>query len=471
MAESLLTTPASMQDNPDISNARISPAVPNVEHAAEMSEFFGSLHPAFSRALLYIVLTFVLAGLLWAGFGKVDVVATAPFRLAPRGQVNTVQAPRGGEIEVIGVKEGDRVAKGQLLFKLRSPETWMELRELEQAGVQFQKAAYDLQEALPQKRRLAQETVAALKARLDLMQALMQTYQDALQAYRESLREVDLRGRIPDADPPEADLKAEIQFRSAELEHLNQQYAESRQLYEKRLISRKALNEARVRYFGALAALPTRMAEIHRLKTTVQDLKRQILEARIDSDRETARAEHTYEEAKLRYERAQQAVDRALEADSDLILAPEAGIVTQVLVNTLGQVASKGQALATLAPASAPMVAEVSVLNKDVGLIKPGQAVKLKYDAFPFEDYGIKRGRLTRISPDATADPILGPVYRSIVELEEITVQVRGEKKPLRYGLKGIAEVVTNRMSILNLLLKPLRQLRESAAFVPDEEG
>ncbi len=38
------------------------------------------------------------------------------------------------------------------------------------------------------------------------------------------------------------------------------------------------------------------------------------------------------------------------------------------------------------------------------------------------------------------------------------------------YGLKGTAEIITDRTSILNLLLKPLRQMRESAAFAPDEE-
>ena len=93
-----------------------------------------------------------------------------------------------------------------------------------------------------------------------------------------------------------------------------------------------------------------------------------------------------------------------LEAESDLILAPESGIVTQVMVNTIGQVISKGQPLIALAPASAPMIAEVMVLNKDVGLLKPGQLVKLKYDAYAFQDFGIKRGWLTSISPDAVID-------------------------------------------------------------------
>lgn len=438
-------------------------------HAAEAAEFLESLHPAFSRASLYVLLALALAGLLWAGFGKVDVVATSPFRLIPLGQVNPVQTPQGGEIERIAVEEGDRVTRGQVLFRLRSRETWMELRELEQAKTDFQRADDDLREALPRKRCLAREAVSALEARLRLTQAMIQTHREAMEAYREGVEEVDRGHPGEDGGRAETDLKAEIRFRSAEMEHLKQQYADSRQFYEKRLISRAALEEARVRYFGALAALPSRMAEIHPLETVVQDLKRQILEAKLGLDQESARAAHAYEVAASRYARARQATGRGLDADSDLIPAPEAGVVTQVFVNTVGQVVNRGQTLATLALASAPLVAEAMIPSKDVGLIRPGQSVKLKYEAFPFGEYGIKRGRLLRVSPDAVIDPVLGPSYRGLVALEEGTIRVRGEERPLRYGMKGIAEVVTDRKSILSLLLSPLRQLRESAGFAPEK--
>ena len=115
------------------------------EAASEVTEFFGSLRPAISRTLLYIILLFVAVAIAWAWWGKVDVVASAPFRLVPLGKVKIVQAARAGEIELIGVKEGDRVKKKQVLFKLRSWETWHELRELEQAKIALQKAKYDLE--------------------------------------------------------------------------------------------------------------------------------------------------------------------------------------------------------------------------------------------------------------------------------------------------------------------------------------
>ena len=429
--------------------------------ADEMEAFIGSLRPFWGRALLYIVLLFVGIAVIWAWWGKVDVVASAPFRLAPLGKVKTLQARRGGEIEHIGVSEGDRIDEGQVLFKLKSWETWGDLRELEQAEMAFRKARYDFNQVLPQRTALNRETIASLEKRLAVLQRFMAAHQNALREYRADVGDVTGSGD----NVSEAELQAQIGFRQAEIDHLKQDYIQQKMLFERQLISRVDINHARVRYLSALAALPGRMSEIYKQETAVQDLKRQILETRIAHGREASQMKHTYETARLRLEQARKRVDRRLEAESDLVVAPERGIVTQVMVNTLGQVVNKGQALVSVAPASAPMVAELTVLNKDVGLLKAGQVVKLKYDSFAFQDFGIKRGWLKQLSPDATNDERAGPIFKGIVELEETTMAVKGQQKPLLFGMKGTAEIMTDRQSVLLMLLSPLRKLYESARY------
>ena len=436
-------------------------AVDDVRVSLETSEFFGSLHPLLSRAVLYLILAFVIVSTIWATVGEIDVVATAPFRLVPLGRINTVQAPRGGEIETIEVREGEQVEQGQVMFRLSSRETWAELRELEEAKVQLEKADYDLKVALPRRQELLRETISALSTRRTTIDKMQHAYHQAL----DDLRGDDTTENDGRVQHEESDLEAEIRFRSAELDHLKSRYLESRTLFKKQLISRSAFDEARVQYFGALADLPSRMGQIHQLDLTLVDVDRRLLETRLELDQDPIRAGHTYKSARLRYERARSAVDRALVEDMDLILCPDSGTVTQVLVNTEGQVVARGEALATIAPSAAPMVAEVSILNKDVGLVRPGHAVRLKYDAFPYAQYGIKRGRLTRIPPDASVDPSVGPVYLSVAELMDRTVTVRGEKKRLMYGMKGIAEIVTDRQSILSMVFQPLREIHRSAVF------
>ena len=68
-------------------------------------------------------------------------------------------------------------------------------------------------------------------------------------------------------------------------------------------------------------------------------------------------------------------------------------------------------------------------------------------------------------------DEVLGPVFRGIVDLEETAIRVKGDEKPLMFGMKGVAEVVTDRQSVLMLLLSPLRKLYESATFTDREEA
>ena len=429
--------------------------------AEEVHAFMGSLRPFWGRALLYIVLLFVIVAITWAWWSKVDVVASAPFRLVPLGQVKTMQAQRGGEIELVGVKEGDHIEKGQVLFKLKSWETWGDLREWEQAKMAFQKAEYDFKTVLPQRARLNRETIGALEQRLSVLQQFMVAHQDALEDYHSDVGDVEgSKTKTYDVG-----LQAQIGFRQAEIDLMKQAFLQQKTLFERELISRADMNRARVQYLSALSALPSRMSEIYKNEMAVQDLKRQITESRIAHEREASQMRHAYETAHLRLKQARKRIDRTLEAESDLILAPESGIVTQVMVNAIGQVINKGQPLIALAPASAPMVAEVMVLNKDVGLLKPGQLVKLKYDAYAFQDFGIKRGWLTSISPDAVIDERIGPIFKCVVELEEHTMHVKGYDKPLMFGMKGTAEMMTDRQSVLLMLLSPLRQLYESARY------
>ena len=441
-----------------MAEAQVEKSSENETDLAESTiEFLGSLHPFFSRALIYVLLLFIAIALSWAWYGQVDIVATAPFRLVPLGKVQNIQAPRSGEIQEIAIHSGDHIAKGQILFRLRSQETLKEFRELEQAEIAFKQAEFDLQQTLPQKRILAKETISALEHRVRVMQAAMQTYREALEKHTEAQ---DTTSHPPDL---------EIKIHSAEVEHLKQRYEQNQKLYDKKLISLAARNEAKVRYLSALAELPARMAEINRYEVSLKDLKRQILEERLELERTRANFQNAYDIAATRLKQAKQAVNRSVDADIDLILAPESGIVTQVLVNTPGQVVNKGQTLLTIAPAATPIVAEALILNKDVGLLSSGQKVKLKFEAFPFQDYGIQHGYLRQISPDAMGDEGSGTVFRGIIDLKNTTIFVHGEEKAFMFGMKGTAEIITDRQSILMLALNPLRQLREIAALSPEE--
>jgi len=87
--------------------------------------------------------------------------------------------------------------------------------------------------------------------------------------------------------------------------------------------------------------------------------------------------------------------------------------------------------------------------------------VRLLYDAFPYQRYGIKHGTVRWVSP-ASVTIKDRQVFRVLVDLEEHAVPVKGEKRPLMAGMGGRADVVVGRRSIIAYAFEPIRVLRDT---------
>lgn len=80
------------------------------------------------RVILYaIVLLFVIA-VLWATFGKIDIVAVSQGKVVPSERVKVIQPLETAVIESIHVKEGQSVKAGQPLITLNTNITQADVR-------------------------------------------------------------------------------------------------------------------------------------------------------------------------------------------------------------------------------------------------------------------------------------------------------------------------------------------------------
>ena len=60
-----------------------------------------------------------------------------------------------------------------------------------------------------------------------------------------------------------------------------------------------------------------------------------------------------------------------------------------------------GEQLITLVPIDSPLEVETRIVSADAGYVHPGQKVAIKFDTFPFVQYGMAEGRVRIISPDS----------------------------------------------------------------------
>jgi HlyD family secretion protein len=88
-------------------------------------------------------------------------------------------------------------------------------------------------------------------------------------------------------------------------------------------------------------------------------------------------------------------------------------------------------------------------------------AVQVKFDAYPYQEYGIISGKVTSVSPDAEVDEQLGGVYKTEITLERNYVIENGEKIYFKPGQTANADIIIRDRRIADLFLDPIRQLKE----------
>jgi len=104
--------------------------------------------------------------------------------------------------------------------------------------------------------------------------------------------------------------------------------------------------------------------------------------------------------------------------------------------------------------------------ERGLALVHIGQPVKLLYDAFPYERYGVQYGTLTWLSPASSAGA-RGPTFRAFAELGAETVGVQGTPRAVLPGMSGRAAVIVGQRTLISYALEPLRQMRESLSAGP----
>lgn len=143
------------------------------------------------------------------------------------------------------------------------------------------------------------------------------------------------------------------------------------------------------------------------------------------------------------------------------LYAPIDGVVISLELKNPGEVVQPGQMIAAIAPDDVPLVLSASVTNPDAGFMETGMTAQVKFDAYPYQQYGMITGTVTSISPDTKPDQQLGDVYKVEIALERN--HVIENQKPIYFkpGQTANADIIIKKRRILDLFLDPIRQLKE----------
>jgi multidrug efflux pump subunit AcrA (membrane-fusion protein) len=151
------------------------------------------------------------------------------------------------------------------------------------------------------------------------------------------------------------------------------------------------------------------------------------------------------------------------------ILSPCAGSIVRLHARTPYAVVEEGDVLCELACSGERLQAEVTVPQTGLGRIRRGQGVRLLYDAFPYQHYGVRFGNVDWVSAAGIVEGNKDAVFPVRVELKEQFIKIKDEHRNLIPGMYGTAEIVVDRRSLLSYAFAPIRQLREAMSSPPEK--
>ena len=418
----------------------------------------GPRHSIRRHQWLGLIVVGVLAGGVgsWAATSDISGAVIAPGTLVVDTHVKKVQHPTGGIVGEILVRNGDRVEAGDVVLRLDDTITRSNLAIVTKGLTELaaRKARLEAERdgadaiVVPDElaSRSSEEEVAHVIAG---EQRLFDLRKDARVGQKARLRQ-----RIEQLNKESEGLAAQADAKSREIEFIQVELQGARTLFKRNLMpitKMTNLEREATRVEGEKGNL---ISTIARVKARVAETELEIIQ--IDRDLASEVAKELREiDAKIGefIERKVAAVDQLKRID---IRAPQAGIVHQSTVHTVGGVINAGETIMLIVPKADNLTVEAKVGPADIDQLHLGQTARLRFSALNQRTTPEIIGTLNRISADITTDERTGASYytiRVVMSAEEIS---RLGDIAVVPGMPVEVFVTTGDRKVLSYLVKPL---------------
>jgi membrane fusion protein len=395
-----------------------------------------------ARGLSTVLIGLFVTALLAAIIVRVPETVSGPFVLVPERGADPLRVPREGTVAEVRVVDGQSVARGSTLFVIRSEpvgDRSADMRSLEvmtegtAARMANARAEYESQRRADElEARRLEGRVASLERISTLKRKQLQTTKEMADRSKIGQQQGAIGGFEADRLVLEADrLATDVEEASAQLDETR----------------------------AALAKL------------------RQDVVSRDVRHRELVRSlEQENEMSQVRLASMKRALPGNNSGGDLVVTAPCNGTMLRMAVSTAGAVVQSGDVLGEIACSGEKLQVEMTLGQLEVARVRAGQGAKLLYDAYPYQRFGVKFGRVRWVGPASSgrslnATTAANPesnVFRALIDANDTAIVVRGEAQPLLVGMRGRARVVTGRRTLISYAFEPIRALRENFSGAPE---
>ncbi|MEM6752595.1 MAG: HlyD family efflux transporter periplasmic adaptor subunit [Cyanobacteria bacterium P01_C01_bin.38] len=460
-------------------------------------ELLDALPRVWTRSLLYVLVGFAAIGLPVSMVSSVDETGTAKGRVEPLGATRKLDSIAGGIVKAVRVKEGSQVQTGQVLLKLDSKVLESEIDEAEEklSGLKKQQSQLELlknQLELTINTQQQQNESQALEKQAQVSQAQADLY--AKQS-NYNLQKLEKKAQVERAKQQIQNFENEQQSAQNRLFIDSKQVERFLQLLKDGAVSAAQIDELRKeeqesKRIYSKAASDIKQAELsldeewNNYLTTMNQLESDIKQAELRVEEEKRSYQSLVNAGKLALLKTQEQL-KDLQGQLDLsksqiaqsstqlkslniqlqqrtVRSPIDGVVFELPVSKPGQVLQPGQRIARIAPKGEEMIIKAQMPSSETGFLKVGMPVKVKFDAYPFQEYGIGKGKVKWISPDSKQTDQGGvEIYELQIALDKPYIENGDKRIKLTPGQSATAEVIIRQRRVIDLLLDPFKKLQK----------
>jgi membrane fusion protein len=340
-------------------------------------------------------------------------------------------APQAGTITEILAKEGEEVAVGQPLIRLS-------FERVTASGVTSGELV----------QREIGDRISGLE-REQLQVRLLGTQQTEI-----------LRRKIDDLQRELAQSDIEIRAQQTRLASSRNEYQRAEDLFKDKFYSESKLIEFRNNVLD-------QQVKLEGLKRQRASVERELSSTRAELPMVGTKVNSQIDQVKRQMSELQQGSVQEAAKREHVIRAPIAGVLTNIAAHS-GEAVADEAPLALVVPSGSGLHAQLLVPTRAIGFVQPGQAVVLRYDAFPFQRFGQYRGTVERVSsivwsPGEKVGPmtVREPVYRVDVRLDSQTVASGSQTLALRPGMSVNADILQEKRKVWEWVFEPILSLKE----------
>jgi membrane fusion protein, hemolysin D len=422
------------------------------------------------HGLIYTMIALVLTGLIWSFIGRADVIVTEQGALAPASEVRRFYAPVDGELVNLYVAEGQPVTKGDVLARLNARGAIEAASNAMQAQLKLENAEREWRQ-FPEKKALLEQKAATLRQAMELEEQQHQK-RTALGTSKlveeQKAQMLEARTNVEDTRRARDAAQAEVEKFERVLNGPGGSGVSLIQVETKRNARQAAENAYRVAQSRVSELTARQSQELVQAQSQLESSGEQLKKLRLDYESAASELATAEEKLRLQLNTARVEADAAarirfenIDKDNFLqILAPVSGVVTDLTSTQPGDKVQANAPLGGIAPSKSRSVVKVEIAENDRAFLREGLPVKLKFNAFPYQRYGVIDGTLEYVSPATkpSAQTKL-PVYEARISVERDYYQVAGTRYPLRYGMTAAVEIIVRERRLIDLALDPFRQI------------